>query len=50
MEMGAKKSIFHFVPFIPVANLLIRFVKSNSEILIYSFAAISAASYGTDGG
>ena len=50
MEMGAKKSNIHFVPFILVANLRIMFVKSNSEILLYSFSAISVAAYSTDAG
>ena len=49
-KQARKKSRLHFVPFIPVANLLISLVKSNSEIFIYSFAAISIAAYGTDGG
>ena len=35
MEMGAKKSNIHFVPFIAVANLLISLVKSNSGISFY---------------
>ena len=48
-KTGAKKSNIHFVPFIRVANLRISLVKSNSEILIYSFSAISVAAYGTDG-
>ena len=48
-KWARKKSNIHFVPFIQVANLRIMFVKSNSEILIYSFSAISVAAYGTDG-
>ena len=34
-KTGAKKSNIHFVPFIPVADLRIMFVKSNSEISVY---------------
>ena len=34
-KTGAKKSSFHFVPFIPVADLRIMFVKSNYGISVY---------------
>ena len=35
VKQARKKSNIHFVPFIPVADLRIMFVKSNSEISVY---------------